>query len=140
MAGRHLLRSLLALSALPSLLASGAQAADVSVQGLPPSVIRTFPTSGDRGVDPSVTEVRVTFSKEMITREQWSFVQIAPGTFPEIAGEIRYLKDRRTCVLPVRLEPGRKYAIWVNSPRYDNFKDTSYQSAVPYLLVFETRN
>lgn len=140
MAGGQSQRFSLVLVALLPLLASGAQAAGVSVQGLPPSVIRTFPTSGDRGVDPSVKEVRVTFSKEMITREQWSFVQIAPGAFPEIAGEIHYLKDRRTCVMPVRLEPGKRYAIWVNSPKYNNFKDTSHQSAVPYLLVFETHD
>ena len=42
--------------------------------------------------------------------------------------------------MPVRLEPGKGYVIWVNSPKYNNFKDTSHQSAVPYLLVFETRN
>jgi hypothetical protein len=39
-------------------------------------------------------------------------------------------------VLPVKLEPGRTYALWLNS---GNFKDSGGQRAVPYLLVFETK-
>ena len=39
-------------------------------------------------------------------------------SFPEIAGEVRYLADGRTNVLPVRLYPGRRYAIWFNSPNH----------------------
>ena len=42
------------------------------------------------------------------------------------------------CVLPVKLAPGSKYALWINSPGHDAFRDTSQKSAVPYLLVFET--
>ena len=60
---------------------------------------------------------------------------------PEVAGEVRYLDDGRTNVLPVRLYPGRKYAIWFNSPNYKHsaFRDSDNNPAVPYLLVFETR-
>ena len=62
------------------------------------------------------------------------------GSFPEIAGEVRYLADGRTCVAPVKLYPGRKYAIWFNSPNYRHsaFRDRNNIPAVPYLLVFET--
>jgi RNA polymerase sigma-70 factor (ECF subfamily) len=42
-------------------------------------------------------------------------------------------------VLPVKLEPGKTYAIWVNSGEFGNFKDTDGRSAVPYLLVFKTK-
>ena len=45
---------------------------------------------------------------------------------------------KRTCVLPVKLEPGKTYAIWLNSQKFGNFKDTDGRSAVPYLLVFRT--
>jgi hypothetical protein len=38
----------------------------------------------------------------------------------------------------VKLEPRKTYAIWLNSGNFGNFKDTSGNSAVPYLLVFET--
>ena len=41
--------------------------------------------------------------------------------------------------MKVKLEPGRTYAIWVNSEKFGNFKDADGRSAVPYLLVFQTK-
>lgn len=60
-------------------------------------------------------------------------------SFPTLNGDPKYLADKRTCVLPVKLEPGKTYAIWVNSARFTNFKDADGNSAVPYLLVFRTK-
>jgi hypothetical protein len=60
-------------------------------------------------------------------------------TFPKLAGKPHYDKDRRACVLPVKLEPGKTYALWLNSEKYTNFKDADGNPAVPYLLVFETK-
>jgi hypothetical protein len=117
-----------------------AMAETVSVEGFPPVVIRTSPTSGDLAVDPSVREIRVTFSKDMITHEMWSFVYAAPAPFPKIAGKIHYLPDNRTCVLPVSLEPGKTYGMWINSKEHTSFRDTYQHPAVPYLLVFKTHN
>jgi RNA polymerase sigma-70 factor (ECF subfamily) len=113
--------------------------AGVSVRTMPPSVVETFPRAGDVEVDPSTSEIRVTFSKDMKTDNQWSWVMMSKETFPEIAGEVRYLPDRRTCVLPVRLVPGRTYVIWLNSGDYNYFKDEGGRSAIPYLLVFQTK-
>jgi RNA polymerase sigma-70 factor (ECF subfamily) len=56
-----------------------------------------------------------------------------------MSGKPKYLSDKRTCVLPVKLEPGKTYAIWVNSEKFDNFKDAEGRPAVPYLLVFKTK-
>jgi RNA polymerase sigma-70 factor (ECF subfamily) len=113
---------------------------DVSVRSMPPVVVKTFPQAGDTKVDPATREVRVTFSKDMMTKDMWSWAIHTKDSFPEIAGDVRYLADGRTCVLPVKLYPGRKYAIWINSPNYKHsaFKDRGHRSAVPYLLVFET--
>ena len=114
---------------------------DISVQSMPPVVVKTFPQPGDTKVDPAIREVRVTFSKDMMTNNMWSWVIHTKESFPEIAGEVRYLADGRTCVLPVKLYPGRTYAIWFNSPNYKHsaFRDRANNPAVPYLLVFETR-
>ena len=122
-------------------LCGGAVAADdVSVATTPPVVVETTPRAGAVNVDPSLAEIRVTFSKDMMTQEMWSWVIHAEGYFPEITGDVRYV-DSRTCVAPVRLEPGKAYAIWFNSPNYKHnaFRDTANNPAVPYLLVFETR-
>lgn len=51
---------------------------------------------------------------------------------------IRYLADRRTCVMPVKLAPGRTYVVWINRGKFDSFRDTGNNPAVPYLLVFGT--
>ena len=118
-------------------LALAAQRAKVSVRNMPPVVVQTMPQSGDTNVDPSIAEIRVTFSKRM-TDGNWSWTQISDETFPQMTGKPRYLADRKTCVLPVKLEAGRTYVTWLNSQRFTNFKDEQRRSAVPYLLVFET--
>jgi hypothetical protein len=80
----------------------------------------------------------MTFSKEMM-EGSWSWVTHSKETFPQLAGKPSYAKDKRTCVLPVKLEPSKTYAIWLNSPRFDNFKDAEGRSAVPYPLLFHTK-
>ena len=71
--------------------------------------------------------------------KSWSWSTASKNTFPKVTGDIHYLDDGRTCVLPVKLEPGKTYATWINSGRFINFKDRDRRPAVPYLLVFETR-
>jgi len=108
-----------------------------SVRNLPPVVVKTVPQSGDTEVDPSINEIRVTFSKPM-KNGSWSWSQISDETYPKATGKPGYEADGKTCVLPVKLEPGKTYVVWLNSAKFGNFRDTDGQSAVPYLLVFET--
>jgi RNA polymerase sigma-70 factor (ECF subfamily) len=105
---------------------------------VPPVVIATMPESGASDVDPSLTELRVTFSRPMQDRS-WSWVKLDESSFPPMTGQPRYLKDHRTCALPVALQPGKAYAIWINSDNFQNFRGYNSQPAVPYLLIFETR-
>jgi RNA polymerase sigma-70 factor (ECF subfamily) len=104
---------------------------------MPPVVVKTVPQSGDTQVDPATKEIQVTFSKKM-GDGSWSWVQISRETFPEAAGKIHYQEDGKTCAMPVKLQPGRTYVVWLNAPKFQNFRDENGQSAVPYLLVFET--
>ena len=108
-----------------------------TVDTFAPVVVATVPQSGDTQVDPSITEIRVTFSKAMAAKS-WSWTQLSDESFPATTGKPRYLDDKRTCVLPVELQPGKAYAIWLNSGEYANFKDVGDRAAVPYLLIFET--
>jgi hypothetical protein len=110
----------------------------VSVVTLPPVVVSTTPQSGDVAVDPALSEIRVTFSKEMKDLS-WSWVAVTSGSAPEFTNKARYLPDRRTCVAGVKLEPGRAYAIAFNTDKSHGFQDTHGNPAMPYLLVFETR-
>jgi hypothetical protein len=105
-----------------------------SVASSPPVVVKTLPQAGDVKVDPATTEIKVTFSKKMADKS-WSWAGVDESWSP---GTPRYSADGKTCVLPVKLKPGKTYVLWVNSPSYRNFKDTQGRPAIPYLLVFQT--
>ena len=112
---------------------------EVSLDALPPSVVSTIPQSGDTDVDPNLTEISVTFSKDMKTTGHcWSWCYVAESGFPALNGDPEYLEDNRTCVLHVKLEPEKTYAIWVNTSEFQSFQDPAGHKAVPYLLVFKT--
>jgi len=130
------MRYLVVMSIL-AVLSAPALAGTPSVKTMPPVVVKTVPVSGDAAVDPKLKEIKVTFSKDMQTKKMWSFVKVAEETFPE-TGEPKYI-DKRTIVLPVTLQPKKTYVIWINMGKYNAFRDTTGNPAVPYLLVFETR-
>ena len=111
----------------------------VSVATMPPVVVKTVPQAGNTQVDAAkVTSIQVTFSKQM-TDGSWAWANISGDSFPTMTGQPSYDKKRRTCTLPVKLEPGKAYAIWLNTEKFQDFRDTDGRPAVPYLLVFETK-
>ena len=117
------------------------KAQEITVESMPPSVVKTVPACGDTTVPATTKQIKVTFSKDMMTKQMWSWCMQSPDSFPEITNQkgIKYLEDKRTCVLPVKLESGRTYAIWINTQKNNEFQDETGKSAVPYLLVFKTK-
>jgi RNA polymerase sigma-70 factor (ECF subfamily) len=114
-------------------------AKEISLKTLAPSVIKTVPQAGDDLVDPNLKEITVTFSKDMMTNKMWAVVQVSKDNFPPSAGQIHYMSDGRTCVVPVKLEPGKTYVVWFNRGQYNSFRDTDNNPAVPYQLAFATK-
>jgi hypothetical protein len=104
-----------------------------------PHVVETSPAYDANDVDPAITEIRVTFDKPM-TDKSWSWVRSSSNEFPESAGEVHYLDGMKTCVMPVKLEAGKKYTVWFNTANYQNFKDADGRPAEPNLLTFTTRS
>lgn len=127
----------LLLAASLAWLTAPARADEVSLTAAPPVVVTTMPVAGAMDVDPALTEIKVTYSKAM-QDGSWSWSTWDEENYPETTGKPKYLDDSRTCVLPVKLQPGKFYAIWLNSEKFKNFKDASGQPAVPYLLTFTT--
>jgi hypothetical protein len=109
-----------------------------SIAAARPSVVKTIPQCGDTQVDPKSPKISVTYSKEMMDKS-WSWCTAHEGEFPEIIGQPKYLPEGKTCVIDVKLKPQTTYAIWLNSDKFQNFKDKDGRPAVPYLLVFETK-
>jgi len=131
-------RSMLAAAAMLA-WAGAAQAADApTLANTPPVVIRTEPPAGASDVPPSTKEIRVTFSKKMRDKD-WSWVIVTPDSFPKLAGDPHFSADVTTCILPVALEAGKTYAMWINGGGSQNFQDADGHNAVPYLLVFSTK-
>jgi Big-like domain-containing protein len=126
--------------ALTAAVVSTAHAQDMTIETAPPVVVKTIPEAGAKDVDPGLTEIKVTFSKNM-QDHSWSWSTAWENSTPESPkGSMpKYLDDQRTCVLPVKLEPGKVYGFWLNSQKFRNFKDADGRSAVPYLLIFRTK-
>jgi hypothetical protein len=101
----------------------------------PPSVVATSPANGAENIDAATTEVSVTFNQPM--QAGWSFVVSRHGETPAL-GTPRLSADRRTIVAPVKLEPGKAYAVWLNSPSHRNFMSAKGRPATPYHYEFKT--
>ena len=130
--------AVIGLSAVLLVIACGAERAnEVTLHSVPPVAVKTSPEAGAADIDAALTEIKVTFSKEM-QDGSWSWSTLSEQSFPAVDGQPKYQADKRTCVLPVKLQKGKTYALWINSQKFGNFKDTAGQSAVPYLLVFQT--
>lgn len=112
----------------------------VNVKTMPPVVVKTIPQAGDTNVDPALKEIRITFSKPMLTTNQWAVVDVSKKTTPKFNKDLlHFLSDKKTFIIPVSLEPGKPYAVWLNYGKYNYFKDEYRNPAVPYLLVFQTK-
>ena len=119
-------------------LTSQVRGEDVTLESARPVVIKSVPEAGADNVDPALAQISVTFSKPM-QAGTWSWCVLSKESYPGTSEAPKYLEDKRTCVLPVKLQAGKSYAVWVNSEKFSEFKDTKGQPAVPYLLVFKTR-
>jgi len=112
----------------------------LTLESLSPVVISSVPVAGNTTVDSSTTEIRVTFSKDMKTNKMWSVVQLGKSSFPQITGAVRFLKDSRTFVIPVKLKENTVYALGINSKTMHGFKGKNGKTAQPYLLSFKTNS
>lgn len=107
-----------------------------SIDSFAPVVVKTVPEAGSKNVPPGEYEVRITFSKEM-TDGSWSWSSAWENSTPEFIGKPYYEADHKTCVVKVKLEPGKTYGWWLNSEKFHGFRDKQNHPAIPYLLTFK---
>lgn len=110
-----------------------------NIETIAPVVVKTLPEAGTKDVPPGEYEVKITFSKAMAD-QSWSWSSAWENSDPESVGKPHYSADHKTCVMKVKLEPGKTYGWWINSPKFHGFQDTQHHPAVPYLLTFKTRD
>jgi len=111
---------------------SGAAAPDDGV----PKIVATSPVIGSTDVDPSLSEITVTFDRDMAGGFSWT------GGGPDYPamreGAKANWRDKRTCVLPVKLEAARYYRVGINSKSYQNFKSAAGVATLPSAIYFTT--
>jgi len=107
------------------------------IDNFAPVVVKTVPEAGSKDVSPGEVEIRVTFSKEM-TDQSWSWATAWENSGPDFIGKPHYDADHKTCVVKVKLEPGKTYGWWINSQKFHGFQDTQHHPAIPYLFAFKT--
>lgn len=103
-----------------------------------PRVLRATPPALSNNVSSDLTEITVTFDQPMMDGS-WSWTG-GGDTFPKITGKIHYDPARRTCTLPVKLEPGKVYWVGINSPSHKNFKTPKRVPAQRYVILFATKS
>ena len=103
----------------------------------PPKIIATIPAMDATNVDPSLTEISVTFDRDMNRGMSWTG---GPPAFPDTPeGGRAQWRDKRTCVLPVKLASGRKYRVGINAPSFRNFQSVEGIPAEITAIIFSTQ-
>jgi hypothetical protein len=115
-------------------LTSGAQ----DIDNFAPVVVKTVPEAGSKDVPAGEFEVKIIFSKEMADGS-WSWATAWQNSDPKSLEKPHYEADHKTCVMKVKLEPGKTYGWWINSQKFHGFQDPQNHPAIPYLLTFKTK-
>ncbi|HZR19169.1 MAG TPA: M56 family metallopeptidase [Verrucomicrobiae bacterium] len=102
-----------------------------------PRIISTVPAIGATEVDPAISEITVTFDQDMGGGFSWTGG--GPEYPPGIEGRRPEWRQKRTCALPVKLEPGHFYRVGINSTSYRNFASEAGVPAMPSAIFFTTK-
>jgi hypothetical protein len=102
-----------------------------------PRIAKSSPRQGATGVDPDLKEISVTFDRDMEPGMSWTG---GPPLFPPLdkSRQPRWT-DKRTCVLPVKLEAGAYYRLGINSSSHQNFRAKEGAPAATTALYFSTK-
>lgn len=96
-----------------------------------PRIVARFPDHGRTDVGPDLTQLRVTFDRDMKTG-RWSFCGGGPN-FPRVIGNAKWI-DARTIVLHVKLQRDHHYQMSLNCPSSDkSFRSASDGIPLPFV-------
>ena len=102
-----------------------------------PQIVNTVPEVGATDVDSELTEISVTFDRDMDAGMSWTG---GPPQFPttDEAKKARWI-NKRTCVLPVKLAEESFYRVGINSTSYRNFRSAEGVPAPCEVICFSTK-
>jgi beta-lactamase regulating signal transducer with metallopeptidase domain len=127
----------LGLVTLTDAQTTGKPAPRKAPSGSPPSIVSTTPARGATDVDPGTKEITVTFDRDMGGGMSWTG---GGPDFPPIPEDQKpQWRDKRTCVMPVKLQAGHYYRVGINSTSYRNFRSAAGVPALTSAIYFTTR-
>lgn len=101
-----------------------------------PAIVSLDPPNGATNVSPGKREIRATFNMPMGAGFSWTG---GGPTFPGAPNQKPYwTPDRKTCVLPIALQPNSSYRLGLNSPSFKNFRSESGVPLTPVVYKFST--
>jgi hypothetical protein len=105
-----------------------------------PEIATLTPKQDATGVDPAITELRVTFDVRMGEGMSWTWSG-AGERFPKppAGKQATWSADGLTCSLPVALDPGREYELGLNNRDHVNFQSEWGVPLAPVVYKFSTR-
>jgi hypothetical protein len=103
----------------------------------PPTVTEIAPANGATGVDPSISEIRITFSQPMGGGRSLTGGGDEHPEFDETR-EITWTDDRQTLIWPVRLKANHSYRFGINSFSHRNFASERGTPVEPMVVQFQT--
>ncbi len=109
----------------------------VAAAAAAPKVVRLVPENGAKDVDPALRAIVVTFDRPMLDKA-WAVVGGGPR-FPKLAGPPSYDATRKVLTIPVELQPGTAYELWLNRGQYDSFQSEGGVKLASVHVTFETR-
>jgi RNA polymerase sigma-70 factor (ECF subfamily) len=101
-----------------------------------PQIVSTSPARGASDVDPALKEITITFDQDMGGGMSWTGGGPEFPSIPE--GKQAQWRDKRTCVLPVKLQGGHHYRVGINSVSFRNFRSEAGVPALTSAIWFTT--
>jgi hypothetical protein len=122
------------LTALSLIAQSGGTTAQAAAGA--PQIVSSSPARGASDVEPSLKEITVTFDRDMEEGMSWTG---GGQEFPAMPEDKKaHWRDKRTCVLPVKLESGHRYRVGINSVSHRNFRSAEGVPAATSAIWFTT--
>lgn len=103
------------------------------------TVTSTSPASGAIDVPANTTQFRIQFSGPVRTGGWSMTTRTDRGEPVEFAGKPTFSDNNTVAIWPMKLKPGTKYAVGINSTNHQNWRSAADGSPVtPHLVVFST--
>jgi len=104
-----------------------------------PRVVSMSPANGATGIDASLRRIRIWFDRPMADGMLVTPLQEDSGAgFPETTGKGTFDEGRTVFTLPVRLEPGRSYAVALDARFANGFRSEDGVPLARVVLRFRT--